>query len=121
MDYLPFAGGTGSIRGFRFRGASPAEDGQQVGGDVLLLGSVEYNFPVFTELLRGVTFVDAGKADKDIADLNFENFRAAAGFGVRFTLPILGRATISLDWAFPIVQQDEDELQMFSFNVGQGG
>lgn len=116
-----FAGGTGSIRGFRFRGASPVEDAQQVGGDVLLLGSVEYNFPVFKEFLRGVTFVDAGKADKDIADLNFENFRAAAGFGVRFTLPILGRATISLDWAFPIVQQDEDELQIFSFNVGQSG
>ncbi|MGR3179630.1 MAG: outer membrane protein assembly factor BamA [Candidatus Anammoxibacter sp.] len=116
-----FAGGTGSIRGFRFRGASPRENHQQIGGDLLMLGSLEYNFPVFKNLLRGVTFLDAGKSDKDIADINLENFRAAVGFGVRLSVPILGRAVISLDWAFPIVQQDGDELQRFSFNVGQGG
>ncbi|MGR3318965.1 MAG: outer membrane protein assembly factor BamA [Candidatus Anammoxibacter sp.] len=116
-----FAGGTGSIRGFRFRGASPREDRQQIGGNLLMLGSLEYNFPVFKNLLRGVTFLDAGKADKDIADINLDNFRAAVGFGMRLSVPILGRAVISLDWAFPIVQQDGDELQRFSFNVGQGG
>lgn len=116
-----FAGGTGSIRGFRFRGASPIEDNQQVGGNALLLGTMEYNFPVIKKVVRGVAFLDAGKADKDIADLNFSNFRAAVGFGVRLSLPIFGRAVISLDWAFPVVQQDGDELQRFSFNVGQGG
>lgn len=116
-----FAGGTGSIRGFRFRGASPVEDEQQVGGDIMLLGSVEYDVPIIKNLLRTVAFMDAGKADKDISDLNFENFRAAAGFGFRVSLPILGRATISLDWAFPLIEQDEDELQRFSFNIGQGG
>ena len=116
-----FAGGTGSIRGFKFRGASPIEDLQQVGGQVLMLGSLEYNFPVFKNLLRGVTFVDAGKADKDMKDINFDNFRASFGFGARLSIPIFGRAVISLDWAFPLIQQDGDELQRFSFNVGQGG
>ncbi|MGR3220824.1 MAG: outer membrane protein assembly factor BamA [Candidatus Anammoxibacter sp.] len=116
-----FAGGTGSIRGFRFRGASPRENRQQIGGDLLMLGSLEYNFPVLKKLARGVMFLDAGKSDKDIADINFDNFRAAVGFGVRLSVPILGRAVISLDWAFPIVQQSGDEIQRFSFNVGQGG
>lgn len=115
-----FAGGTGSIRGFRFRGASPIEDGEQVGGNLLLLASLEYNFPIFKDLLRGVTFLDAGKADKDIGDINLDNFRASYGFGMRLSVPIFGRAVISLDYAFPIVQQDGDEVQRFSFNVGQG-
>ena len=86
-----------------------------------MLGSLEYNFPIIKKVIRGVTFLDAGKADKDIADINLDNFRAAVGVGMRLSLPILGRAVISLDWAFPIVQQDGDELQRFSFNVGQGG
>ncbi len=116
-----FAGGSGSIRGFKFRGASPVEDNQQIGGNVLMLASLEYNFPVVKKFLRGVAFFDAGKADKDIADINLDNFRASAGFGVRISVPILGRATIALDWGFPVVQQDDDEIQRFSFNMGQGG
>ncbi len=116
-----FAGGTGSIRGFRFRGASPLEEGQQIGGNLLMLASVEYDIPVVKNFLRVVTFLDAGKADKDIKDINFDNIRAAAGFGFRVSVPFLGRATIALDWAFPLIQQPDDELQRFSFNVGQGG
>lgn len=115
-----FAGGQGSIRGFRFRGASPVEDGQQVGGDILLLGTLEYNFPIIKNFLRGVTFIDTGKADKDISDINFDNFRLSTGLGVRLSIPIFGRAVISLDWGFPLVQQDDDELQNFSFNIGSG-
>ncbi len=116
-----FAGGTGSIRGFKFRGASPLEDKQQIGGNILILGSAEYNFPVIKDMLRGVAFFDAGKADRDIGDLGTANIRASLGFGARISLPIFGRAVISLDWAFPLLQEDGDELQRFSFNVGQGG
>ena len=116
-----FAGGTGSIRGFRFRGASPNEDTEQVGGNLLMLGSVEYNFPVIKDMLRAVTFIDAGKADRDIGDFSLGNVRASFGFGARISLPIFGRAVISLDWAFPLLQENRDELQRFSFNVGQGG
>lgn len=41
-----FAGGHTTMRGFAFRGASPVDQGVQVGGRFMFLGSLEYMFPL---------------------------------------------------------------------------
>src|SRR5262249_42446330 len=41
-----FAGGFRSIRGFQFRGVGPEVDGFKVGGDFMLLNSLEYQVPI---------------------------------------------------------------------------
>lgn len=129
-----FAGGFGSIRGFEFRGVSPTErfafvdangqtvfsDEEQVGGKSLLLGSAEYSIPIYRDVLRVVTFVDAGKADEGIGDLNLTNMRVAAGFGVRIMVPFFGRAVIAIDYAIPFIKKPGDETQPISFNMGSG-
>lgn len=113
-----FAGGFSTLRGFRFRGASPRSGNVIVGGQLELLGSVEYMFPITADdMLRGVVFCDFGTVEQDI-DLNSENFRAAPGFGMRITVPALGPAPIAFDFAFPVAEAPGDQNQVFIFFVG---
>jgi outer membrane protein insertion porin family len=113
-----FAGGFNTLRGFRFRGASPRNLGVVVGGELQLLGTTEYMFPITADdMLRGVVFADFGTVEREI-EINSENFRLAPGFGMRITVPALGPAPLAFDFAFPILEADGDENQVFAFFVG---
>ena len=111
-----FAGGFATMRGFDFRGASPVSNGVQVGGEFMWINSVEYMFPITADgMLHGVAFCDFGTVEPTIA---LDDFRVAPGFGLRITVPAMGPAPIALDFAWPVVRADTDELQVFSFNIG---
>ncbi len=111
-----FAGGFRNFRGFEFRGVGPRVFDVHVGGDFLLLGSVEYLFPLTAdETLRGVVFSDFGTLESDV---EITEFRVTAGAGVRVALPFLGPMPLALDVAFPINKADTDETQAVSFFFG---
>lgn len=113
-----YAGGFSSMRGFRFRGASPVEGGVQVGGRFMFLGSVEYMFPLTAdEMLRGVAFVDYGTVEQTVT-MNQKNFRVAPGLGVRISVPMLGPAPLAFDFGIPVAKADGDQTQIFSFYMG---
>jgi outer membrane protein insertion porin family len=112
-----YGGGLGSLRGFSFRGVSPrsgpADDA--IGGEFSLLGSAEISFPVYTDTLRGVVFIDAGTVEEEV---RLGTLRSAAGFGIRLTLPIIGQVPIAVDYAVPLTSDEEDEQQRISFSLG---
>jgi outer membrane protein insertion porin family len=112
-----YGGGLGSVRGFRYRGISPraglGED--PVGGQFQLTGSVELNFPLAGDILRGVIFTDAGTVQSELV---VDDIRVAVGFGFRLTLPMLGQLPIALDFGFPIRKDDQDDTRLFSFALG---
>jgi len=113
-----YAGGFSTIRGFNFRGVSPRVNGVAVGGDFLALASIEYMFPLTADdMLRAVTFVDAGTVETDV---KLDNFRVAPGVGLRVTVPALGPAPIALDFAFPVADVEGDQKRTFSFFIGFG-
>jgi outer membrane protein insertion porin family len=113
-----FAGGFNTLRGWKFRGASPRTFGVEVGGRLELLGTVEYMFPITADdMLRGVVFTDFGTVERDI-ELEGDNFRLAPGFGLRITVPALGPAPLAFDFAFPILEAPGDDNQIFAFFVG---
>ena len=115
-----FAGGHSTLRGFEYRGASPKVMGVTVGGEFLLLGSVEYLFPITADdMLKGVLFTDFGTVEEDI-DINAEDFRLALGAGIRIFIPAMGPAPIALDFAVPVAQEDTDDEELFSFFIGIG-
>ena len=118
-----FAGGTNSIRGFSFRGIGPVDPvtKEQIGGKALILGSTEYTMPVYSDMLRGTFFVDVGKVDTDVNDLNFNNLRASVGFGVKARIPFLGNSVVALDFGFPVIRKDDDDEQTITFNFGGSG
>lgn len=113
-----YAGGFSSMRGFRFRGASPVEGGVQVGGRFMFLGSLEYMFPLTAdEMLRAVAFVDYGTVEQEIT-MKKDNFRVAPGLGLRIAVPILGPAPLAFDFAAPVSKADGDQTQVMSFYMG---
>jgi outer membrane protein insertion porin family len=104
------------MRGFEFRGVGPDVNGFKVGGDFLFLNSAELQIPILpNDQLYGVAFVDTGTVESNV-DLN--NYRVSAGFGLRIVVPMLGPVPIALDFGFPIVKAPTDNKQVFSFWLG---
>lgn len=111
-----YAGGFQSFRGFYFRGVSPVQNGVYVGGDWMVLGSIEYQVPVLAnEMVKVVTFSDFGTVT-DKASLS--DFRISVGAGLRVTVPMMGPTPIALDWAVPLAKDPTDKTQLFSFYIG---
>jgi outer membrane protein insertion porin family len=115
-----FAGGHSTMRGFEFREASPKVRGVTVGGEFLMLGSLEYLFPITADdMLKGVVFTDFGTVEQKI-EIHSENYRVALGAGIRLFIPAMGPAPIALDFAVPVARADTDGIENFSFFIGVG-
>lgn len=117
-----YLGGHSSFRGFEFRGVGPRgirkDNGQlgddAVGGEWLLTTGAEYNFPVYSEVLRAVFFTDMGTLTDDPG---IEDWRISVGTGLRIKVPFFGSAPFALDIAAPVLKQDGDETQILSFSL----
>ncbi len=114
-----FAGGPNSIRGFQFRSVGPKYDDDPIGGDFMVVGTAEFSYPLFQDLLRGVFFVDAGTVTRNIRRFSPDEVRVAAGLGFRIKVPFFP-APVALDFAWPLKDQPQDDRQVFSFSVGFG-
>ncbi|MEX1230070.1 MAG: BamA/TamA family outer membrane protein [Planctomycetaceae bacterium] len=111
-----FAGGFQTFRGFAFRGVSPQQSGTRIGGQFLALGGVEYMAPITADdKIQAVAFTDFGSVENSVS---LDDFRMSIGAGVRLTVPAMGPAPIALDFAVPIIKEDFDDRQIFSFYVG---
>jgi len=106
-----FSGGSSSHRGFGVNQAGPRDlaTGFPIGGDALLMNSVELRFPLIGPNIGGVVFHDMGNVFDRLRDLSFRvrqknltdfNYLVqAAGFGVRYRTPI---GPVRLDFAYSI-------------------
>ena len=112
-----YGGGTGSLRGFKYRGVGPTDglNNDPIGGNFTFFLGTEYTFPIIGDQLRGVIFVDTGTVEESIG---FSHYRAAVGPGIRWVIPIFGQIPIDLDFGFPLLKSDHDDTQIFSFNMG---
>jgi outer membrane protein assembly factor BamA len=99
----------------------PHENGDPVGGHALVLGTVEYTYPIFVEFLRGAFFYDIANLTDDIYGLRHEKWRNVVGFGIRFFIPQLGNIPVKLDFGFPLTKQRQDERQTVTFDIGTLG
>lgn len=111
-----FLGGGDSIRGFDYRDVGPRdENNEPIGGDAMLMGSVEYTFPLISKI-RGAAFFDMGNVYETPSDF-LDGIVASVGMGVRLNLPI---GPIKLDYGIPVIKDEwtEGENGAFSFNVG---
>jgi outer membrane protein insertion porin family len=115
-----FAGGLTSVRGFEYRTLGPQEFGEPIGGEAMYIGSLEYSFPLYDQILRGALFTDIGNIAETYDDGTFDDFRASYGFGLRVRLPqILGPRPLALNFGFPIIYNHGDDLRVFSFSIGR--
>lgn len=106
-----FAGGDSSIRGYKYESLGPEnENGEVVGGENLLVGSIEIDYPIKPNwLIAG--FIDAGNA---YTGSNFDA-RGGAGIGLRWLSPV---GPVRIDLAFPV--DDDDVDQDFRIHISLG-
>lgn len=79
-----FAGGDQSIRGYDYESLSPLDKGYLTGGQVLAVGSAEYNYE-FKPGFRGAFFTDVGNAYDE--DFDTET-KVGVGVGIRWASPV---------------------------------
>ncbi len=116
-----FIGGSGSLRGFEYRGVGPVDEptGEQIGGEYKLLLGAEYSIPIYKRYVRAHVFVDSGTVENQISDLGSE-IRLAWGVGGELRFPMFNWVPIVFDIGIPIIKKDEDDTQTFSFTIGSG-
>lgn len=83
-----FAGGDQSIRGFGYRTLSPSKlnadnERELTGGQYLVVGSVEYTYPI-AENWRMAVFIDAGTATNKLS----ADIATGAGAGIKWLSPV---------------------------------
>jgi len=118
-----YGGGTGTygIRGFEYRGVSTRglqtnvanpERKDPIGSDWIFLANAEVVVPMVGENLSWLFFVDSGAIDSG-------GYRAAVGTGVQIMIPqLFGPAPMRFEIASPLLKEDEDDTQAFSFSIG---
>jgi outer membrane protein insertion porin family len=117
------------IRGFEYGGIGPyddaSDDKDHLGGTTYFNASAEALFPMplFPESfgLRGAVFADAATlygsdisaSGVVVAGDNME-WRASVGAGIIWASPF---GPLRIDYAMPVVKEDQDEVQEFNFGV----
>ncbi len=118
-----YAGGTSryGIRGFEYRGVSTRgwqtnvanpERKDPVGSDWVFLAGAEVTVPLVGENFGLLLFTDSGTIDTG-------SYRVSIGTGLEIKVPqIFGNTPIRFEIAAPLLKDDEDETQVFSFSGG---
>ena len=122
-DGLPFlknffAGGIRSVRGFEYNSLGPRdEDSEQIGGNVLVTGSVSLQFPLpgvkETDQTRISVFTDAGQVYDDEFDPS--DLRYSTGVALAWMTPI---GPLSFTYAKALNASSTDQTEGFQFSIG---
>jgi translocation and assembly module TamA len=114
-DQRFYAGGGGSVRGFRFQSVGPKfADGNPIGGTSVDVGSVELR-QRFGASYGAVAFVDAGQVGSN--GVPFEGaVHVGAGVGARYYTSF---GPVRLDFAMPVTrEQGGDKFEVY-IGIGQ--
>lgn len=104
-----FAGGDRSVRGFGYRELGREDEaGNVIGGEALMVGSLEYEV-LFLEKWGAAVFFDTGNAFRDFGG----SLERGAGFGIRWRSPI-GPIRADMAWALT----EEGRPFRFHLNIG---
>lgn len=110
LNYRFFAGGSGSLRGWRTRELGNVAQ-PEYGGNTILEMNVEDRFPV-VGAFGGVVFVDAGNLWNTYKDISIPTIALAAGFGIRYNTFF---GPLRVDFGFRLFDPAAPAAQKFLF------
>jgi translocation and assembly module TamA len=114
-DQRFYAGGTGTVRGYRFQSVGPQfPDGNPTGGTAISAGSVEFRQRIL-DRYGVVGFVDAGQVTANGAPFS-STWRVGAGVGARYYTSI---GPIRLDVAVPLNRAPHGDAFELYLGIGQ--
>ncbi len=127
-DGLPFyknyfAGGSGTVRGFRSRSLGPKDSVapfDTIGGNRRLLGNLELLFPfpgqaLDNKSMRMSVFGDAGMVYGSNEKLDLGELRRSAGIAFNWYSPV---GPLSFSYAVPLNTKPGDKTETFQFTLG---
>ncbi|MGH7313422.1 MAG: outer membrane protein assembly factor BamA [Candidatus Rokuibacteriota bacterium] len=111
-----FAGGSGTVRGYRERRLGPLDNrGNPAGGNGLAVFNAEWRFPIW-RWLGGAVFFDTGAVTDSAKDLSFGALVSGVGAGLRLVTPV---GPIRLDAGYPLDRvPDQSQKVRFYLTVG---
>ncbi len=111
-----FAGGPGSVRGFELNRLGPLDsNGNPIGGNSLIEGSVELRFLLFGEF-AGALFVDFGNVFIPSFTYPLDDLRYSVGPGIRYLTPV---GPLRFDVGFIINREEGENVSRIDFSIGQ--
>jgi len=116
-----YAGGARTIRGYDERKVGPLDSvtNDPIGGESLLVGNIEYTFPL-VDFLKWAVFYDIGNVWSKVSDFGKGGFKSGTGLGLRVRSPI---GPINLDYGFPLNKAPGEEKKSggkFYFSISRG-
>ena len=113
-DQLFFLGGIADVRGFRENRLRFDANGDPVGGEEALLGSLEARVDVGFNLELAL-FYDVGSVREPSLDVGSDDFRSAVGAGLRYHTPI---GPIGLLYGHKLDPKENESSGRFHFSIG---
>ena len=121
-----YAGGIGSVRGWRSGTLGPHDNYTAIGGKTSQTNSVEMFAPIYEKLIEGSIFFDVGGAFPDSWSVTGgteggknggSGYRASVGFGLHVITPL---SPMPVRIYFPIVlnKKDDDDTEFIQFSFG---
>lgn len=116
-----YAGGTGNLRGFDYRGVSqrgesvlyPGRYKDPIGSDWIILGGAEVAVPLSSDTFNCLFFLDNGIIDD-------KKLRTSVGTGLEILLPQwFGPVPMRFEFGVPLLKEDDDDTSVFSFSMGR--
>ncbi len=117
-----FAGGAGTVRGYKARSLGPRDSGdtpEPLGGSRRVLTNVELLFPIpGTEAKdkRFSIFVDGGQVYGPNADVDLSDMRFSTGIAFNWFSPL---GPLSVSYGAPINKKDGDETENVQVTIGR--
>jgi outer membrane protein insertion porin family len=116
-----FAGGAYTIRGYEERKIGPIDfvSKDPLGGESLLVGNLEWQYPLFG-FLKLAAFYDVGNVWQKVSDIGSGELKSGIGFGFRVKTPV---GPIMLDYGIPLNEEPGEEDKKagrFHFSASHG-
>ena len=116
-----FVGGAYTVRGYSERKIGPIDSASKdpMGGESMLIGNLEYLYPVFS-FMKGVVFYDTGNTWARLEDFASGGLKSGIGLGVRIKTPI---GPVMLDYGIPLNIEPGNERRSsgkFHFSMSHG-
>jgi translocation and assembly module TamA len=114
-DQRLYAGGSGTVRGYRYQSIGPLfPDGDPIGGTAMNAASIEFRQRLFTSW-GVVAFVDAGQASDEGVPFT-GTLRLGAGLGLRYYTRI---GVVRADFAVPLDRPPDGDTFGIYISLGQ--